>query len=194
MEGLRGRIAGLFATFVAVVALLVLASPTVASSGETVVHVRMPSGVRAHLPVVSTPVAEPLTADVDVLAATASPEELEQDFVLRLNELRAAKGLSALEVDEALTEVARDWALSMSADGHISHRTDLASVAPHPDWVRIGENVGVGASVEQLHDAFVASPAHFENMVDQGWHLVGVGVTVVDGSIWVAVNFLEVQK
>lgn len=185
MEGLRGRITGLFGTAVAVVVLLVLAVPSVASSDETVVHVRMPSGPRAYLPV---------AAPAPEAAVPASPDQLEQDFIVRLNELRAAQGLSQLEVNDGLTDVARSWASAMAADGHISHRADLAEIAPHPDWVRIGENVGVGATVAQLHDAFVASPKHHENMVDPGWHLVGVGVVVVDGSIWVAVNFLEVQK
>jgi uncharacterized protein YkwD len=189
MEGLRGRITGLLATAVAVVVLLVLAVPSVASSEGTVVHVRMPSATRAYLPVAP---AEPPAGLQE--SALATPEELEAEFVTRLNDLRAAQGLSRLEVDGPLTAVARSWAGSMAADDHISHRSDLADVSPHPDWVRIGENVGVGATVEQLHDAFVDSPAHYENMVDPGWQLVGVGVLVDDGSIWVAVNFLEVEK
>lgn len=189
MEGLRSRITGLLGTAVAVVVLLVLAVPSVASSDETVVHVRMPSATRAYLPVVAPSAQEAIE---DVVAP--SPEQIEQEFVTRLNDLRAAEDLSTLEVHDGLVDVARSWAAAMAADDRISHRTDLAEIAPDPDWVRVGENVGVGATVEQLHHAFVASPKHYENMVDPGWQSVGVGVIVVDGSIWVAVNFMEVQK
>jgi uncharacterized protein YkwD len=89
-----------------------------------------------------------------------------------------------------LTAMARQWAGRIADDGHISHRPDLREAAP-ADWLKIGENVGVGYSAQQLHDAFVASPAHLRNLVDPEYQSIGVGVVVRGDEIWVAQNFLR---
>ncbi len=106
------------------------------------------------------------------------------------NEHRSALGLPALSEDRAdLTALARAWSASMADAGAISHRRDLEAAAP-ADWLRIGENVGVGYSARQLHEAFVASPAHLRNIVDPAFGSIAVGVVVRDGRIWVTQNFL----
>jgi uncharacterized protein YkwD len=129
-------------------------------------------------------------------AATANRDRdvVEREFVGRINALRASKGLRALAVDGRLTDVARDWAARMSRAGRISHRADLAAVAPDPAWVKIGENVGVGGTVRSLHDAFVASHAHYVNLVDDAWHYVGIGVVFEGDTIYVAQNFMQVEE
>ena len=78
----------------------------------------------------------------------------------------------------------------MAREGGISHRTNLTTAAP-ADWVRIGENVGVGGSIAALHDAFVKSRLHYENLVEPDFDSIGVGVVVRGGRIWVTENFLR---
>src|SRR5438552_8482585 len=103
----------------------------------------------------------------------------EAEFVGRLNGLRASKGLPALAVDGHLTSVARSWSAKMASDGTISHNPSLGSQVS--GWRTLGENVGTGATVDSIEQAFENSPHHYENMVDSGYTLVGIGV-VVDGN------------
>jgi uncharacterized protein YkwD len=116
---------------------------------------------------------------------------IEVELIARINALRDDKGLRALAEDRPdLTAMARSWSEAMADDGGISHRTDLTTAAP-ADWVRIGENVGVGGSARALHDAFVRSRLHYKNLVDPGFDSVAVGVVVRGGQIWVTENFLR---
>ena len=122
-------------------------------------------------------------------AASADPAGDEGDFVARLNDLRASQGLSTLSVDPALTDMARAWSAQMAAAGGISHNPSLATQAPS-DWVKLGENVGVGPTVVSLHDAFVASPDHYRNMIDPAFQKVGVGVVQAGEVMYVTVDFM----
>ena len=126
-------------------------------------------------------------------AASADTATLESEFVSHINDLRASQGLGTLSVNSELTGMARDWASQMAAASAISHRTNLADASPS-DWQKVGENVGVGGSVDTLHAAFVASPGHYANLVDPAFQEVGVGVVEVDGIIYVAENFMVTRS
>ncbi len=128
-----------------------------------------------------------------VLASPAAADtgSDEMAFVHKLNELRASHGLPALGTKGELFDMARAWSGRMAAAGGISHNPDMAAQAP-ANWARIGENVGVGPDVQSLHNAFVASPLHFKNMIDPGFDWVGVGVVYgTAGIIYVTVNFMR---
>lgn len=117
----------------------------------------------------------------------------EAEFVTKINELRAEKGLAPLQVHSQLVEKARGWSHTMAEAGQIwhSHLPDGVTV----NWKRLGENVGMGGSVDALHDAFINSPSHYENLVDPGFRYVGIGVTVdSQGTIFVAEEFMELAS
>ncbi len=120
--------------------------------------------------------------------ATADPG-VEGDFVARTNALRASQGLPTLQVNDTLVAKARGWAESMAAAGAISH-SNLADGAP-PEWTRLGENVGRGPSTDAIHNALVASPGHYENLIDPGFRYVGVGAVNANGTIYVSEVFME---
>ena len=42
-----------------------------------------------------------------------------------------------------------------------------------------------------IHEAFLHSPHHYENIVDPKWQRVGIGVDIRNRVIWVTVNFEE---
>ena len=109
----------------------------------------------------------------------------------RINSLRESKGLAPLQVDSELVGVARRWTDRMVANGHISHNPNLAGDVDE-DWIKLGENVGVGANVDQLMNAFIASPEHYKNLVDPDYGYVGVGVSY-DGSgrMYTTHNFMQ---
>ena len=121
--------------------------------------------------------------------AGAAPAD-EQVFVTKLNDLRASKGLPRLTVDARLTDVARVWSGKMAAINTMSHNPLLSSLVPS-DWLKLGENVGYGPSVAGLHDALVASPPHYANMVDAKFNTVGIGVVTSGSTFWVTQVFMQ---
>jgi uncharacterized protein YkwD len=121
--------------------------------------------------------------------ATPSPD-IEAQFVSRINGLRASRGLSQLAVHGQLLSVARNWTERMVQAGRISHNPNLSSEVSG-DWTKLGENVGVGPTVDALMDAFMASPAHHRNLVDPEWNYVAVGVVrAADGQLYTTHNFM----
>lgn len=125
----------------------------------------------------------------------AEPQD-EQRFLELINELRSGLGLEPLAVHPTLVPLARDWAAHLRAQGALSHANDL-SVGVGEDWTRLGENVGVGPAgqVQELFDAFVASPTHYDNLVKPDYRYIGIGVVYSeDGTrIWTAHRFMAIS-
>ena len=135
------------------------------------------------------PVALPVATSAR--AASGDPVAMEQQFVSRINGLRSSKGLGGLTVDAELTGIARRWAANMARAGGISHNPSLASQVTE-NWVKLGENVGMGPDVDSLFTAFVQSPHHYANLVDPAFTRVGVGVVLTaDGTIYTAHEFMS---
>jgi uncharacterized protein YkwD len=131
----------------------------------------------------------PLAAAAHAATASSSTASMEQDFVSRVNALRASKGLAPLVVDSELTSIARSWAAQMAQAGAISHNPNLANEVK-ADWTKLGENVGTGPDVPSIQQAFVNSPHHYENMVDPAFTRIGVGVVVApNGAIYTSHEF-----
>ncbi len=122
-------------------------------------------------------------------AGAASDPGAASDFVGRTNGLRASLGLPSLSVNGTLVAKAQAWAEHMAAVGDISH-SNLSDGAPS-EWVRLGENVGRGPSVDAIHNALVASPEHYRNLTDPGFRYVGVGVVNANGTFFVSEVFME---
>lgn len=120
-------------------------------------------------------------------AATAGDEAA---FVAALNEVRAGQGLPAFTVNSQLVTLARSHAQVMADAGEIFH-ADPISAGFTGSWSKLGENVGVGASVPVLVDAFVASPGHYANIIDPGFTQIGVGVVRKDGALYTTHRFLQ---
>src|SRR5205809_5400221 len=125
---------------------------------------------------------------VGLQPAGADDQSDAMTFLTLLNQVRGSKGLRALNVDPRLVSIAQGWSNKMAADHGISHNPNLATQAP-AGWQVVGENVGMGGSVQTLHDAFVASPHHYENMIEPRYNAVGIAVTRGDNNtIYVTVD------
>lgn len=122
-------------------------------------------------------------------AARTLEPDLETKLVGLTNAARRNAGLRALPVELQLTRVARDWSNTMASRSHLSHRPNLGSVISG-DWRRVGENVGVGPSVERIQQAFMESPGHRANVLGD-YDRIGIGVYEQSGRLWVTVNFLK---
>lgn len=115
---------------------------------------------------------------------------MEGDFVARINQERAAQGLATLSVAGDLVAVARSHSGRMAGAGELYHNPNLGGDVAN--WQTVGENVGRGASVGELHGAFMASPSHRDNVLDDDWSQIGVGVAVAsDGRVYVTEVFRQ---
>ena len=115
----------------------------------------------------------PITTQGADQASASSGDEAA--FVEALNRIRADVDLPALTVNHQLSDLARIHTEHMAGAGEIAHATPISAGYEGP-WTKLGENVGVGAEVEDLVDAFVASPGHYANIVDPAFTEIGVGV------------------
>jgi len=120
-------------------------------------------------------------------AATADEEA---QFVAALNQVRAGVGLPALTVNAELVGLARQHSQVMADAGQIFHSDPISAGYTGP-WAKLGENVGVGANVQVLVDAFVASPGHYANIVDPAFTQIGVGVVWRDNALYTTHRFLQ---
>lgn len=128
----------------------------------------------------------------------AAAEELtdEAHFVGLINELRAEEGLAPLSINAELTRESRQWAVQLRSNNELSHAADL-SVGVTTVWLKLGENVGVGPidRIDDLFDAFVASPDHLANLLDPSFEAVGVGVVYDDeGRMWTTHRFMDIDN
>ena len=120
-----------------------------------------------------------------VWADGASPSS----YASMLNSERTSNGLPPLSVSADLTAVAQRWSAQMAGSGTLSHNPGLTSQVHN--WQAVGENVGEGPTIEDLDDAFWDSPEHRANILDTDYREFGVGYTVRDGIIWIAVDFRQ---
>lgn len=127
---------------------------------------------------------------VAVLAASPGSAEAarssERHFTQMVNDTRATTLLASLQLDERLTRIARRHSRQMAAEGELYH-SDLdrllsASVSS------VGENVGYGSSLDQLLQAFMASPPHAANLLGN-YSKTGVGIVRLDGQLWITQLF-----
>jgi len=78
--------------------------------------------------------------------------------------------------------------------GHgLAHNPDLSgdlARAGITGWTSIGENVGYGSSVDQVHQSFMGSSGHRANILKASYSHVGIGVVASGGTAWVTLDFV----
>src|SRR4051794_9414422 len=109
-------------------------------------------------------------------------------FASLANSARSASGLGAYAYAGDLADVALGQAQRMAARHAIFHNPNLASEVS--SWRMVGENVGVGSTVDSHHDAFMNSPAHRANILSSDFTEIGVGSVIGDdGRMYVSEVF-----
>jgi uncharacterized protein YkwD len=125
-------------------------------------------------------------------ATEAAYTDPEGHFIELINRERTSRGLAPLARYWDLDDDMDGHSARMRDAGHIFHSEDLTVFTPY--WLRLGENVGRGPSVESLHAAFMASPGHRANILQPDYDHVGVGVTLDGSTIWVGVAFMQASR
>jgi len=121
-------------------------------------------------------------------SAVAAASDFESQFVSKINAERAKKGLSRLSVAGDLVSIGRRHSGRMADKGSIWHNPNLADEVSG-NWTVLGENVGMGPTVDNLHAAFMNSPGHRANILDNDWNEMGIGVVVDNKTIYVTEIF-----
>lgn len=113
-----------------------------------------------------------------------------------VNRERTAAGLAPLGADDEVAAIAARWAGAMAAAGEISHNHDYLSDESlrRLNASRLGENVAVADSVDEIHRLFMASTPHRDNILKPEFRLLGVGaVRATDGNLYLTEDFVTRQ-
>lgn len=134
-----------------------------------------------------------------VAAACETTADDQNHMTARANEARRSVGAAALAVDNHLYSRADAWARQMrdewvrggcrNTSGILRHTSSLTGhYEPQHvtrSWRVLGENVGVapvsgdnnrGETMDRLHRAYVASPKHYQNIVEKRYTRTGQGL------------------
>ena len=121
--------------------------------------------------------------------SAANPaEDGEAAFARRIGDERSAAGLASYTWAPDLVDVARRHAEEMRRQQDLHHNPRLGEDVQ--GWQSVGENVGVGSSVEAIHQELMKSQSHRDNILSPRFTEVGVGVVVDErGDLWVVQVF-----
>jgi len=126
--------------------------------------------------------------------SVAVPTAAEQLFALA-NQTRAQSGAGRLSWDPALAAAALNHCRRMAAEGPIAHRyngeADLASRAGQAGahFELIEENVAVGPTASMIHNEWMNSPGHRENLLNPEVDRVGVAVVASRGVLYAVADY-----
>jgi len=113
----------------------------------------------------------------------------ERRFARKINVERTDRGLGKLSLDPELSKAARVHTKEMIRKNELYHTPSGTLGRRVTDWLVLGENVGVGGSVRSLHEAFMASKGHRDNVLYSTYKHVGIGTKKAHGRLWVTVIF-----
>jgi uncharacterized protein YkwD len=141
------------------------------------------------------PAALLLSVALSALILTGCLPSNSQSFIDRTNSLRASHGIHALRNHGALDAKAQAWAEETARRGSLVH-SNLSDGLHTVAWRTIGENLASGSDsgdwTAQLHNALVASPGHYANLVDRRFTHMGVGVAHARGMVYVVEVFVQI--
>jgi len=124
-----------------------------------------------------------------MLAPAAAQTADAARVIALVNATRASVGAPALVHDAALSTAAQNWAATIAPSGALRHNPNLGSQAG--GWTAMAENLGMGPSVDAVHQQLVVSPNHYANMTDRRFTRAGAGVVASGGRVYVVQVFMN---
>jgi uncharacterized protein YkwD len=137
-----------------------------------------------------TSTASPELSDSDTTRGKAictipeTDQEIIEDVLVLINDLRAEAGVASLVPNETLIRVAESYACEMVEEDFFAHENPETGIgsgerltsAGYIYWA-MGENLAVAqTSAEEVVAAWMNSPRHRENILDPSWREVGMAV------------------
>lgn len=127
-----------------------------------------------------------VVAAIGALAGCLNPQQA--DAFDRVNAERGSRGIHKLYEDPSATEKAQAWADHLAATGKLAHSHLPSGIAP--GYTALGEIVGVGDSIAQVHQTYMGSSSHRAKILDRRWTTAGVGVAESGGRVYTVVVFV----
>ena len=125
------------------------------------------------------------TAPLQETSVSPTNQELRQEMVRRINQVRREHGAAALAVNQALMDAAQKCSSYLYT--HHNNRAECETVAASGYPYGFGSNLTVFTVTdpERIPEKAVAnwenSPDHLATMIDPNCNAVGVGVTIANG-------------
>jgi len=134
------------------------------------------------------------TSRQSVQAAQVMPTEAEQLFALA-NQTRSRYSLGRLQWDQSLAAGALQHCMRMAREGPISHRyggepdvtTRAAQAGAH--FSLLEENVAVGPYASGIHQGWMNSRDHRENLLNPDIDRVGIAVVAHNGVLYAVADY-----
>ena len=104
-----------------------------------------------------------------------------------VNRERGANGVGSLALSEKLSRRAHNHSEEMADSGTLFH--SCLSCSGRRSTSMMAENIGVGASVQAVHDALMDSSGYRENILGSEYQRVGVGIVRRGDRVWVTELF-----
>ncbi len=184
----RSRIAQIGVAFTAVVLVLLVGLSSPGSAAQRKKQARK----RVGRPV-ATAGAQPAPTATPGKEPSAVEAAMAQQLLERVNVERAARGIAPVRWDPGLASMARNWSETMASTGNFSHRPEGSEAAFGVPAVCCWENiffVGGSMSSAQLHDGWMGSTGHRNNMLSAEVTLMGAGVVCgAGGNSYATQNF-----
>lgn len=106
------------------------------------------------------------------------------EVIALVNDERGPRGLEPLSANEALSVIAGDYACDMIEGGFFDHVNPITgetlgnrATAGDYDYLAVGENLAGGQlSPEEVVEAWMLSPGHRANILDEDFTEIGVAV------------------
>lgn len=131
--------------------------------------------------------ASPYTGTAPLQETSVSPttQELRQEMVRLINQVRREHGAAALAVDQTLMDAAQECSAQMFTSHHNQVECKAVAASGYPHGFGSNLTVFTVTDSEKIPEKAVAnwsnSPGHLEIMTDPDSDTVGVGITVSDG-------------
>lgn len=112
-----------------------------------------------------------LVTALGLLTACIGPAQTTVKAEMNLD--RTAYSLRALPTQSDAQRKAQAWAEKLARENTLYHSNLTDGIRVR--WCSLGENVGYGASVGAIEDAYMNSAGHRANILASKWNGVGVG-------------------
>jgi len=134
-----------------------------------------------------------------VSIAPAQFTAMGKELLLLLNKERSDAGLNHLAFSSKLISLAQLHSRDMATQGKIAHmssngmtfsdRLNTADLF----YQAAGENIAVSGTmvVEFIHNAFMDSEEHRENILDPNFKQIGIGIYISQGKFYITQDFLQ---
>lgn len=132
----------------------------------------------------------PYTGVAPVQATQALPtiDEIREEMIERINQVRREHGVSELVVNQSLTDAAQECSTRHYTSHHNREECEAVVDAGYPHGFGSNLTVLVGTGTSSIAEKAVTnwenSPGHLETMVDADYEEVGVGVTIDNSRIF----------